>query len=102
VEEAASGEAALQVVESWAPDAVLLDIGLPGIDGIELLKKIRWQWPLVRPIVMTANVTMETAIAALRGGALDYLPKPLDAAELHSALSRVRVRSAEAPAPQAA
>lgn len=102
VEEAASGEVALGKVEHWNPDAVLLDIGLPGMDGIELLASIRRQRPIIPTILMTAHATLETAIAAVRGGALDYLVKPLDPRELESALARVNVRRPQARAGQAA
>jgi DNA-binding NtrC family response regulator len=93
VQEAASGEAALRMVERWNPDAALLDIGLPGMNGLEVLATIRRCRPIVRAIIMTANATLETAIAAIRGGAVDYLTKPLDPGELESALARVKMRS---------
>jgi DNA-binding NtrC family response regulator len=102
VEEAASGEAALGVVEHWTPDAILVDIGLPGMDGIEFLRRVRRQQPLVRSIVMTAHATLQTAVAAIRAGAVDFLVKPLDPAELESALARVNVRRPEGQAHQAA
>lgn len=96
VEEAGCGETALAKVQAWNPDAVILDVGLPGMDGIELLARIRRQRPVVRGIVMTAHATLQSAVAALRAGAIDYLTKPLDPAELESALGRVRMRRAEA------
>jgi DNA-binding NtrC family response regulator len=101
VEEAASGEAALGVVEHWNPDAILVDIGLPGMDGIELLRSVRRQRPTVRSIVMTAHATLQTAVAAIRAGAVDFLTKPLDPAELEEALGRVNVRGPEGQAHQA-
>jgi len=101
VEEAASGEAALRKVDLWNPDALLLDIGLPGMDGIELLVTVRRQRPITRAILMTAHATLETALAAIRGGAIDYLTKPLDPRELEAALRRVSLRRHEAVATQA-
>lgn len=102
VEEAASAEAALGVVEHWNPDAILVDIGLPGMDGIELLRSVRRQRPIVRSIVMTAHATLQTAVAAIRAGAVDFLTKPLDPAELELALARVNVRGPKGQAHQAA
>lgn len=101
VEEAASGEAALDKVGLWNPDAILLDIRLPGMDGIEVLSQIRQQWPTVRAIMMTAHATWETAVAALRCGAVDFLTKPIDPRELESALERVNFRHPEAQMAQA-
>ncbi len=102
VEEAASAEAALGVVEHWNPDAILVDIGLPGMDGIEFLRTVRRQRPVVRSIVMTAHATLQAAVAAIRAGAVDFLAKPLDPGELESALARVNVRRAEGQAHQMA
>ena len=96
VEEADSGEAALGKVEDWNPDAILLDIRLPGMNGIEVLTRIRLQRPTARTIVVTAHATLETAVAALRGGAVDFLTKPIDPRELESALARVNVRRPQA------
>ena len=102
VEEAASAEAALGVVDYWNPDAILVDIGLPGMDGIEFLRTVRRQRPVVRSIVMTAHATLQAAVAAIRAGAVDFLAKPLDFAELESALARVNVRRREGQAHQMA
>jgi len=102
VEEAASAEAALGVVEHWNPDAILVDIGLPGMDGIEFLRTVRRQRPVVRSIVMTAHATLQAAVAAIRAGAVDFLAKLLDFAELESALARVNVRRREGQAHQMA
>ncbi len=102
VQEAASAEAALRMVELWNPDAVLLDIGLPGMDGIEVLARIRRHRPIARTIMMTAHATLETAVAAIRGGAVDYLTKPLDPHKLESALARVNVRRPQTQADCAA
>jgi DNA-binding NtrC family response regulator len=88
VAEAASSDAALDLLERWGPDAVLLDVRLPGMDGFECLARIRLRRPAVRTIMMTGHATVEAAVAALRGGAVDFLVKPLDPAELEEALAR--------------
>jgi len=74
----ASGEEALAVLERETFDLVLCDLVMPGMDGLELLQLVRsrgWEVPF---ILMTAHATVESAVEALRAGADDYLPRPLD------------------------
>jgi DNA-binding response OmpR family regulator len=70
-------------------DLVVLDIGLPGIDGFEVLDQLRSQGSSVPVIVLTARDSVGDTVSALEGGADDYMPKPFRFAEL---LARVRVR----------
>jgi DNA-binding NtrC family response regulator len=70
-------EKALQLVESAAPDLILCDIILPGMDGIEFLKTVRARSADQIVVMMTAYASIETAVAALRAGARDYILKPL-------------------------
>lgn len=90
---AESGEHALSEVRSEVPDMVLLDIQMPGIDGIEVLERLRRNYDVIQlPIVMTTSVKENDSIArALELGANDYVTKPLDArvllARLNSQLS---------------
>ncbi|OGQ96893.1 MAG: hypothetical protein A2521_04675 [Deltaproteobacteria bacterium RIFOXYD12_FULL_57_12] len=77
VETAGNGEAALKILESSTYDLIIMDIILPGMNGIELLKRCRVQNPRQPVIVMTAFASLETAVEALRGGAYDYIVKPL-------------------------
>jgi two-component system, NtrC family, nitrogen regulation response regulator NtrX len=74
---AASGEEALRVVDEDPPNLVLLDIWLPGIDGIEVLKVIKAGHPQVQVIIMSGHGTIETAVKATRLGAFDFIEKPL-------------------------
>ena len=76
------GEAALQEAGSEPFDLILLDIRMPGIDGLTLLGKIREARPDAQVVIMTAHGTMETAIQAMQRGAYDYLAKPFDMDEL--------------------
>lgn len=96
VEEATSGESAVEKVERWNPDAILLDVGLPGMSGIAFLRTIRHRRPVIPTIMMTAHATVQTAVDAMRTGAVDYLTKPLDPGELESALARLCARSLQA------
>ena len=74
---AASGEEALRVVDEDPPNLVLLDIWLPGIDGIEVLKAIKAGHPQIQVIIMSGHGTIETAVKATRLGAFDFIEKPL-------------------------
>jgi two-component system nitrogen regulation response regulator NtrX len=74
---AASGEEALRLVDEDPPSLVLLDIWLPGIDGIEVLKVIKAGHPQVQVIIMSGHGTIETAVKATRLGAFDFIEKPL-------------------------
>ena len=74
---AASGEEALRAVDEDPPSLVLLDIWLPGIDGIEVLKVIKARHPQIQVIIMSGHGTIETAVKATRLGAFDFIEKPL-------------------------
>lgn len=74
---ATSGEEALKIIEEELPDLVLLDIWLPGMDGIDTLKVIREEYPSIRVIMMSGHGTIETAVKATKLGAFDFIEKPL-------------------------
>ncbi|GAB6063983.1 sigma-54-dependent transcriptional regulator [Deferrisoma palaeochoriense] len=76
VEVAASGAEALQRVQEVPFDVVLTDLKMPGMSGLEVLKAIRILQPRARVIVITGYATVETAVEAMKEGALDYLAKP--------------------------
>jgi DNA-binding NtrC family response regulator len=74
-----SGAEALQKLDGEAGiDVVVLDVKMPGMDGIETLKAIKNIHPLVEVIMLTGHATVESAIEGMRWGALDYLMKPCD------------------------
>ncbi|MGM0787905.1 MAG: sigma-54-dependent transcriptional regulator, partial [Thermodesulfobacteriota bacterium] len=75
---AKNGYEALQRIEEQAPDLVLLDIWMPGLDGIETLKEIKSQYPYVQVIMITGHGTIETAVNATKMGAYDFIEKPLN------------------------
>jgi DNA-binding NtrC family response regulator len=76
---ALSGEEALDVLKKDDRiDVVILDVKMPGMDGIETLKAIRGDFPLVEVIMLTGHATVETSIDGMRLGAFDYLMKPCD------------------------
>jgi len=82
VETAADAFKALGKVESFAPHVVITDLKMPGMDGMELVKRLRASEDAPAVIVMTAFGAVASAIAAMRAGAEDYLTKPLDFDEL--------------------
>ena len=84
---AKNGEEAILQASSYAPDVVFLDLGLPDIDGIEIIKRIR-EWSNMPIIVISARSEDEDKIEALDAGADDYLTKPFSVEEL---LARLRV-----------
>jgi DNA-binding response OmpR family regulator len=85
----ADGRDGLEHALSGAFDLVVLDIGLPGIDGFEVLDQLRSRGSQLPVIVLTARDSVGDTVSALEGGADDYMPKPFRFAEL---LARVRLR----------
>ena len=78
---ASDGQAALDMAASWRPDLILLDLGLPTIDGLEVCRQVR-AWSQVPIIVLTVRDAEQDKVAALDLGADDYLTKPFGNAEL--------------------
>jgi two-component system nitrogen regulation response regulator NtrX len=76
--EASSGEAALKRLESERPDAVLLDIKMPRMDGLEILARIKQSDPALPVVVISGHGTIATAVEATRLGAFDFMEKPLE------------------------
>ncbi len=86
VDLASTGEQALRLVAERHPDLVILDLGLPGIDGMEVLRGLRG-WTMVPIVVLSARTNEEDKVDALDNGADDYVTKPFGMGEL---LARVR------------
>ena len=96
VAEAESGERAVKVNAEFRPDLALLDINMPGMDGLATLRALLEQNPKLDCIMMTAYGTIRSAVEAMRIGAFDYLTKPFDNDELLLIINRaleLRVRS---------
>ncbi|MBW1981005.1 MAG: sigma-54-dependent Fis family transcriptional regulator [Deltaproteobacteria bacterium] len=72
-----NGAEALKSIEEQMPDLVLLDIWMPGMDGIETLKKIRSYYPGLQVVMISGHGTIETAVTATKLGAFDFIEKPL-------------------------
>jgi two-component system, NtrC family, nitrogen regulation response regulator GlnG len=83
-----AGHDLLSALESDLPDALITDIRMPGMDGLELLDKVQQSHPNLPVIVMTAHSDLESAVSAFHGGAFEYLPKPFDIKEVVSLAQR--------------
>ena len=90
----ADGRVGLDHALSGEFDLMVLDIGLPGMDGFEVLNQLRSQGSKLPVIVLTARDSVTDTVSALEGGADDYMPKPFRFAEL---LARIRLRLRTAP-----
>lgn len=88
VSEAANGEEALEIMQKQTFDVVLTDIRMPGLDGVELLRRIKDEAPDVIVILMTAYASLGTAVEALRLGAHDYLIKPSSSQDIRQSVAR--------------
>jgi DNA-binding NtrC family response regulator len=86
--EAGTGKEALTVLDAARPAAVLLDINLPDSSGLDLLREIHHRRPQTAVIMVTAETVFENAVSALRGGATDFIGKPINLDELHFALEQ--------------
>ena len=99
VETAADGEGGVQAMAAHGADLVLLDLGLPGIDGREVLRRLR-EWSQVPVIVLTVRADEREKVAALDAGANDYVTKPFGVQELMArvrALLRAHATAGDAP-----
>ncbi len=85
---AVSGEAALATAGETLPDAVIMDVRMPGMDGLTALRLLREREPRLPVIIMTAYSTTESAIEAIKLGAFDYILKPFDIPDLLSLLGK--------------
>lgn len=94
VSTAYSGKAALAALADTAADVdvVVLDIRMPGMDGIETLREIKARHPLVEVILLTGHGSTETAVEGMKLGAFDYLMKPADFEDIKQKLEKAKAR----------
>jgi DNA-binding NtrC family response regulator len=99
------GEEALGIVKKYNFDVIILDVAMPGMDGIETLREIKNIKPLIEVIMLTGHATVESAIEGMKLGAFDYLLKPtktddlvlkVDSAYARKAMQEERIRQAKA------
>jgi len=79
---AISGVEALKVLEEKRIDIVILDVKMPGMDGVETLRKIKQRFPLLEVIMLTGHASVESAVEGLKLGAFDYVMKPCDVPDM--------------------
>ena len=89
VGEARNGPEALALVEELMPDVVLLDITMPGANGLAVLEEITHRFPTIRVIMLTMHEAREYVIQSLKAGAAGFIPKSAATAELHEAITTV-------------
>ena len=83
-----SGDEALDLIQKQDFDVIVLDVLMPGKDGIETLREIKTIKPLLNVIMLTGNTTVETAIEGMKLGAYDYLMKPTETEDLVEKITR--------------
>ncbi len=94
VRTAVNGEEALQKLREGPFGLVFLDLRMPGIDGMEVLRQIKDDWPKTRVIIITAHGTIESAVEAMKLGAVDFIQKPFSPGEIRELAIRVIEREA--------
>ncbi len=92
VEDASDGQAALEKAAKFLPRVVVADVLMPRMDGLGLLNALRADFPFVTVILLTGHATVETAVAAMKQGAYDYLTKPVDLPRLRILLEKALER----------
>ncbi len=90
-----SGREGLDTLAKTSIDVVILDIKMPGMDGIETLREIKKQYPIIEVILLTGHGSTETAVEGMKLGAFDYLMKPADFSDLAAKLEGARKRKDE-------
>jgi PAS domain S-box-containing protein len=88
VQKASRGDEALNILNKDDVDIMLLDLKMPGMDGLEVLKRVRKQNTEIQVIVITGYATVETAIEAMKQGAYDFIPKPFEPDQLRIVVNR--------------
>lgn len=89
VTSASNGREALNVLEGYTPDIVITDIKMPEIDGIGLLKQIKKKYPGIAVVFITGYGSIESAVEAMKDGALDYITKPIIDNEIRMVIQRL-------------
>ena len=93
VETAASGEEAMEKLGKGDYEFMLLDLRMPGMDGMEVLRRVSQQRPEIKVIIITGYGSIDLAVEAMKLGAVDFLQKPFDAAEVRGVVRRLLVKT---------
>lgn len=95
VSKALTGDQALERIMREDIDVAVVDVLMPGRDGIEILKEIKAARPLVEVIMFTGNATVQTAVEGMKLGAYDYLMKPTESKELIEKIVKAFIRKSD-------
>ena len=87
-----TGIEALQKVEKEAYDVIILDLQMPGVDGLEALKVLKAKRPELQVILLTGHATVEKGIEAMKLGAMDFLEKPADLSQLTEKIKKAQAK----------
>jgi DNA-binding NtrC family response regulator len=74
--------AALDLLATQGAEVVIMDMNMPGMDGIQCLREIKGRWPLIEVIILTGHASVQSGIEGMESGAFDYCLKPIDTREL--------------------
>ena len=85
-----SAEVFLENIEEINPDVIISDIRMPGISGIDMLDKMKREYPFIPIIIMTAFSDLETTVSSLQKGAYDYITKPFDIDDVITLIKNAR------------
>jgi two-component system, NtrC family, sensor kinase len=96
--EASRGEEALQILEENPADLIILDVKMPGMNGLETLKHIKTRHPAVEVIMLTGHASTQDGVEGIKAGAFDYLTKPIEIEQLFTKLTQAqdKIRSLQA------
>lgn len=97
---AASAEAALEMLDQSSWSLLVVDIGLPGISGLDLIKEVKRRDPLLTTLILTGDASFDNAVEAIRAGADDFMSKPVDGTELIAKVGELTAISARRKAEQ--
>ena len=95
VQTANSGAEAIETLKHYNMDVVILDVLMPGMDGVQTLREIKNLKPLTEVVMLTGHATVETAIEGMKLGALEYLMKPTETDELVDKINMAQRRKSE-------
>ena len=94
VQTAVNGEEALQKLREGQFGLMFLDLKMPGMDGMDVLRRVAEKWPKIRVVIITAHGTIESAVDAMKLGAVDFIQKPFSPGEIRDLVTQVLEREA--------
>ena len=98
---AGSADEAIRLAQRVSPQAAIVDLRMPGMSGLDLVKDLMARHPKMQIVILTGYGSITTAVDAVRSGAINYLQKPLDADQILAAFDRDNEAAAESPTPDA-